>query len=186
MSHDTHCTVLQPRDKQVEIDQLQYELGVVRRRTDTEVASLRQRVADLELQVTEARKEADEYYRASVERNTEATALAQQVNLHSLLISASSWPEAGRGILSCRKILFSSPNFGRKMLNLGLKHPILGNLEAKLKILSTHSPLCWKFVVVCWNTIVSLECSLDNFVYLKKLYTDFVDVYVVLAVTVEA
>jgi len=69
----------QPREKQVEIDQLQYELGAVRRRTDTEVASLRQRVADLELQVNEARKEADEYYRASVERNTEATAVANQV-----------------------------------------------------------------------------------------------------------
>ena len=69
----------QPREKQVEIDQLQYELGAVRRRTDTEVASLRQRVADLELQVNEARKEADEYYRSSVERNTEVTALANQV-----------------------------------------------------------------------------------------------------------
>lgn len=63
----------------MEIDQLQYELGAVKRRTDTEVCSLRQRVADLELLVSEARKEADEYYRASVERNTEATALANQV-----------------------------------------------------------------------------------------------------------
>ena len=69
----------QPREKQVEIDQLQYELGAVRRRTDTEVGSLRQRIVDLELQVSEARKEADEYYRASVEHNTEATALANQV-----------------------------------------------------------------------------------------------------------
>jgi len=63
----------------VEIDQLQYELGAVKRRTETEVGSLRQRIADLELQVSEARKEADEYYRASVERNTESTALANQV-----------------------------------------------------------------------------------------------------------
>lgn len=46
---------------------------------DAEISSLRQRTADLELQVTEARKEADEYYRASIERNTEATALANQV-----------------------------------------------------------------------------------------------------------
>lgn len=69
----------QPREKQVQIDQLEYELGAVKRRTDTEVCSLRQRIADLELQVTEACKEADEYYRAGVERNTEATALANQV-----------------------------------------------------------------------------------------------------------
>ena len=63
----------------MEIDQLQYELGAIRRRTDTEVCSLRQRIVDLELQVSEARKEADEYYRASVEHNTEAMALANQV-----------------------------------------------------------------------------------------------------------
>jgi len=75
----------QPREKQVEIDQLQYELGAVRRRTDTEVSSLRQRVADLELQVNEARREADEYYRASVEHNTEATALANQVIMFSFV-----------------------------------------------------------------------------------------------------
>jgi len=80
---------MQPREKQVEIDQLQYELSAMRRRTDTEVSSLRQRVADLELQVTEARKEADEYYRASVEHNTEATALANQV-ICSLSLSHSS------------------------------------------------------------------------------------------------
>ena len=80
------CDGCQPREKQVEIDQLQYELGAVKRRTDTEVYSLRQRVADLELQVTEARKEADEYYRASVERNTEATALANQVTFIRCLL----------------------------------------------------------------------------------------------------
>ena len=58
---------------------MQYELGAVKRRTDTEVCSLRQRIADLELELREARKEADEYYRASLEHNTEATALANQV-----------------------------------------------------------------------------------------------------------
>jgi len=79
---------VQPRDKQVQMDQLQYELSAVRRRTDTEVSSLRQRVADLELQVTEARKEADEYYRASVEHNTEATALANQVTYNAFVTAA--------------------------------------------------------------------------------------------------
>ena len=71
--------MLQPREKQVEIEQLQYELNAARRRTEAEVSSLRQRTGDLELQVIEARKEADEYYRASVERNNEVTALANQV-----------------------------------------------------------------------------------------------------------
>ena len=58
---------------------MQYELGAIKRRSEVEVLSLRQRIADLELQVVEARKEADEYYKASIERNTEATALANQV-----------------------------------------------------------------------------------------------------------
>ena len=44
-----------------------------------EVAGLKGRLADLELQLTETRKEADEYYKASIERNLENTALGNEV-----------------------------------------------------------------------------------------------------------
>ena len=71
--------MFQPREKQVEIDQLQYELGASNRRNQAEIASLRQRISDLELQLLEARKEADEYYKGSLERNMEVTALGQEV-----------------------------------------------------------------------------------------------------------
>ena len=71
--------LLQPREKQVEIDQLQYELGASNRRNQAEIASLRQRISDLELQLLQARKEADEYYKGNLERNMEVTALGQEV-----------------------------------------------------------------------------------------------------------
>lgn len=70
----------EPRDKQVEIDQLQYELGATTRRNQAEIASLRQRISDLELQLLEARKEADEYYKGNLERNMEVTALGQEIS----------------------------------------------------------------------------------------------------------
>lgn len=69
----------QQREKQVELEQLQYELGAATRRGQTEVSSLRQKVSELELQLIEARKEADEYYRSNLERNMEVTALGQEV-----------------------------------------------------------------------------------------------------------
>jgi len=61
------------------MDQLNYELNASKRRSETEAMSLRQRISDLELQVTEARKEADEYYRASTESSAEVNALSNQV-----------------------------------------------------------------------------------------------------------
>lgn len=69
----------QPRQKQVEIDQLKYELNAQRRRDQSEIGALNQRVGELEIQLVEARKEADEYYKATLERNMEVTSLHQQV-----------------------------------------------------------------------------------------------------------
>ncbi|XP_052770763.1 coiled-coil domain-containing protein 57-like isoform X1 [Mya arenaria] len=68
------------RERQVEVEQLQYELGALTRRSQTELTSLRQKISDLELQLLEARKEADEYYRSNLERNMEATSLQQELS----------------------------------------------------------------------------------------------------------
>lgn len=70
----------QLRDKQVEVEQLQYELGAATRRSQTELSSLRQKVSELELQLIEARKEADEYYRTNLQQNMEVTALTQELS----------------------------------------------------------------------------------------------------------
>lgn len=71
---------MQPRAKQVELEQVQYELAATSRRHQVETASLRQRIADMELQAAEARKEADEYHRANLQSAAELTALANEVS----------------------------------------------------------------------------------------------------------
>jgi hypothetical protein len=58
---------------------LTYELGTGRRRYESEIEGLKSRVADLELLLSEARREGDEYHRASLERNEELVALGNQV-----------------------------------------------------------------------------------------------------------
>ena len=70
---------IQPRQKQIEIDQLGYELTSQRRRHEVEVTGLRSRVSDLEQQLSESRREADEFHRQSLERNQELVALGNQV-----------------------------------------------------------------------------------------------------------
>lgn len=69
----------QPRQKQIEIDQLSYELSSSKQRAETEISGLQKRVSDLELQLSEARREADEYHRASLESNQELVALGNQL-----------------------------------------------------------------------------------------------------------
>ncbi|XP_060080442.1 coiled-coil domain-containing protein 57-like [Ylistrum balloti] len=70
----------EPRQKQVEVDQLRYDLSARERRSQAEIASMRQRVSDLEMQLAEARKESDEYYRSNLERNMEVTGLRQEIS----------------------------------------------------------------------------------------------------------
>ena len=75
---------MQPREKQTEIDQLQYELTTQSRRYDGEVSALRQRIAELELNLAETRREADEYFKGGLQTNLEATALGNQVSIDSV------------------------------------------------------------------------------------------------------
>ncbi|XP_030840393.1 coiled-coil domain-containing protein 57 isoform X2 [Strongylocentrotus purpuratus] len=80
----------QPREKQAEVDQLRYELSTQARRHAAESASYTQRMSQLELELMEARREADEYYKGTLQTNLEATTLGQQV-------SALTMDLAGRG-----------------------------------------------------------------------------------------
>nr|XP_054762812.1 coiled-coil domain-containing protein 57-like [Lytechinus pictus] len=80
----------QPREKQAEVDQLRYELSTQARRHAAESASTAQRMSQLELELLEARREADEYYKGTLQTNLEATTLGQQV-------SALTMDLAGRG-----------------------------------------------------------------------------------------
>ena len=69
----------QVRQKQLAMDQLQYELTTQNRRATDELTALKQRANELELQLTQTRREADEYFRSGLERNAEATSLGNQV-----------------------------------------------------------------------------------------------------------
>ncbi|CAL1527468.1 unnamed protein product [Lymnaea stagnalis] len=80
----------QPRQKQIQIDQLTYELSSCRRRYEGEINGLKTRVGDLELQLTEARREADEYHRASLERNEELVALGNQLSSMKMELSETN------------------------------------------------------------------------------------------------
>ena len=71
---------LQVRQKQLNIDQLQYQLTTEHRRAEEEINALKMRNSDLSLQVTQARHEADEFYKTGLERNIDAVALGNQVS----------------------------------------------------------------------------------------------------------
>ena len=64
------------------MEQLQYKLNAETRRQGALVASLRHRVSELEIELMEARKEADEYHRVNIERNLEVTAISNEVALY--------------------------------------------------------------------------------------------------------
>ena len=72
------CSV-QGRQKQLAADQLQYELSTQSRRASDETAALKHRLADVELQLAQTRREADEYYKSGLETNAQATSLRNQV-----------------------------------------------------------------------------------------------------------
>ena len=64
---------------QTALDQLQYELTTQSRRATDELNTLKQRVTELELQLVQTRREADEYFKSGLETNAEATSLGNQV-----------------------------------------------------------------------------------------------------------
>ncbi|XP_072339507.1 coiled-coil domain-containing protein 57 isoform X1 [Scyliorhinus torazame] len=70
----------QTRQKQVEIDQLRYELTSQQQRTSADILRLNERIAELELQLVEARREADEYFKGNLQQNSEAVALGNEVS----------------------------------------------------------------------------------------------------------
>ncbi|XP_073246831.1 coiled-coil domain-containing protein 57-like [Porites lutea] len=68
------------RQKQLAVDQLQYELTTQNRRATDELSALKQRITELELQLIQTRREADEYFKSGLERNAEATSLGNQLS----------------------------------------------------------------------------------------------------------
>ena len=69
----------QNRQKQAQIETLKYEMSAHARRTTHEIENLRQTVANLELELSSTRREADEYHKATIEKVSEVSALESKV-----------------------------------------------------------------------------------------------------------
>ena len=68
--------------KQSQIETLQYELNSQSRRHTTEVNSLKQRIGELELELNESNKEADEYHKNVIQKESEIAGLELKVSLN--------------------------------------------------------------------------------------------------------
>jgi chromosome segregation ATPase len=70
----------QVRQKQAQIETLKYELSAQSRRTNMEVNTLKQKLANVELELSSTRREADELHKATIEKTSEIGALETRVN----------------------------------------------------------------------------------------------------------
>ncbi|MBN3300621.1 CCD57 protein, partial [Amia calva] len=82
----------QLHSKQMESDELRFELANQRKRSGAEEAGLRQRLAAVEMELAGVRREAEEYQRGSLLQNLEAVALGNQVSALKLDIASQREP----------------------------------------------------------------------------------------------
>lgn len=67
------------RMKQTQLETLKYEMSSQERRLNTEINNLKQNLANLELELNSTRREADEYHKATIEKNSEISSLENKV-----------------------------------------------------------------------------------------------------------
>lgn len=79
----------QLRLKQTQIETLQYELNSQSRRFTSEISALKQKAADLELELNESRREADEYHKMAIEKNSEISSLELKISELKFKLSQS-------------------------------------------------------------------------------------------------
>ncbi|XP_075702171.1 coiled-coil domain-containing protein 57 isoform X2 [Rhinoderma darwinii] len=66
------------QQKQAEVSHLQFQLNSETRHTQATISSLRQRQCQLEMQLTEARKEAEEFFKGNLKQNLETVELGNE------------------------------------------------------------------------------------------------------------
>ena len=69
----------QIRQKQTQIETLKYEMNSQMRRSTGEINNLKQVLANLELELSSTRKEADEYHKVAIEKNADISGLETKV-----------------------------------------------------------------------------------------------------------
>ncbi|KAM9296219.1 coiled-coil domain-containing protein 57 [Gastrophryne carolinensis] len=80
------------QQKQAEVNQLQFQLSNESRQSQTTISSMQQRQADLELQLAEARKEAEEYFKGNLKQNLETIGLGNEVCALKLELASKRVP----------------------------------------------------------------------------------------------
>jgi len=79
----------QVRIKQTQIETLQYEMNSQTRRTSTEINNLKQTLANLELELSATRREADEYHKITIEKSSEIASYETKISELKLKLSTS-------------------------------------------------------------------------------------------------
>ncbi|XP_077315004.1 coiled-coil domain-containing protein 57 isoform X2 [Lithobates pipiens] len=80
------------QQKQAEINQLQFQVSNDARHSQATVSSLQQRQSELELQLNEARKEAEEYFKGNLKQNLETVGLGNEVCALKLELASQRVP----------------------------------------------------------------------------------------------
>ncbi|XP_068118421.1 coiled-coil domain-containing protein 57 [Hyperolius riggenbachi] len=80
------------QQKQAEVSQLQFQLNSEARHSQATIASLQQRRTELELQLAEARKEAEEYFKGNLKQNLETVGLGNEVCALKLELASQRAP----------------------------------------------------------------------------------------------
>ncbi|KAM3921114.1 coiled-coil domain-containing protein 57 [Leptodactylus fuscus] len=80
------------QQKQAEISQLQFQRSSETRHNQATIASLRQRQGELEAQLTEARTEAEEFFKGNLKQNLETVELGNEVSALKLELASQRGP----------------------------------------------------------------------------------------------
>ncbi|XP_053309943.1 coiled-coil domain-containing protein 57 [Spea bombifrons] len=83
---------LKVQQKQAEVDQLQFQLNNETRHGQATISSLRQRQLELEMQLSEARREAEEYFKGNLQQNVQAVGLGNEVSALKLELAGQRLP----------------------------------------------------------------------------------------------
>ncbi|XP_069608585.1 coiled-coil domain-containing protein 57 isoform X2 [Ranitomeya imitator] len=80
------------QQRQAEISQLQYQLHSETRHNQATISSLHHRQSELEVQLTEARKEAEEFFKGNLKQNLETVELGNEVSALKLELASQRAP----------------------------------------------------------------------------------------------
>ncbi|XP_028825315.1 coiled-coil domain-containing protein 57 isoform X3 [Denticeps clupeoides] len=122
----------QCHSKQLESEELRLELANQKRRRDMEEATLKKRLTALELELEEARREAEEFQKGSVLHNLETVALGNQVSALKLDIASRREPIVLQESDAVRQLQQENQHLRQQLILQDPHRAVPGALKAKL------------------------------------------------------